>query len=64
MNYEISKPNTAQSSEKLAISARRRNDPTLQELHDVKAELNPKAGCSVERIFDRASRGSLTNAVK
>ena len=57
MNYEISKPNTAQSSEKLAISARRRNDPALQELHDVKAELNPKAGCSVERIFDRASRG-------
>lgn len=64
MNTEIPKPNTAQSAEKLAIRARRRIDPILQELYDIKAELNAEAGYSVEKIFERARQSALTNAIK
>ena len=56
MNTEIPKPNTAQSAEKLAIRARRRIDPILQELYDIKAELNAEAGYSVQKVLELARR--------
>lgn len=43
---------------------KRRIDPILQEVYDIKAKLNAEAGYSVEKILERARLNSALNAAK
>ena len=43
---------------------RRRIDPILQEVYDLKAKLNEEAGYSVEKIFERVRNNAAARAAK
>lgn len=43
---------------------RRRIDPILQEVYDLKARLNAEAGYSVEKILERARQSAAQHALK
>jgi hypothetical protein len=45
-----------------ATPSKRRFDPILQELYDVKAQLNKDAGYSVEKILERARESAKRSA--
>lgn len=45
-----------------AVPNKRRFDPILQELYDVKAQLNKEAGYSVEKILERARESAKRSA--
>lgn len=43
---------------------RRRVDPILQEVYDLKAKLNAEAGYSVEKILERARQNTALQVAK
>jgi hypothetical protein len=45
-----------------AIPSKRPFDPILQELYDVKAQLNKDAGYSVEKILEQAKESAKRSA--
>ncbi len=53
--------NHATSNQAVAPN-KRRFDPILQELYDVKAQLNKEAGYSVEKILERARESAKRSA--
>jgi hypothetical protein len=46
--------NSANTTPASTTLPKRRFDPILQELYDVKAQLNKEADYSVEKVFERA----------
>jgi hypothetical protein len=50
-------PNTPLANEQIKLP-KRRIDPILQEIYDLKARLNAEAGYSVEKILERARRNT------
>jgi hypothetical protein len=46
------------------LPSKRRIDPILQEVYDIKAKLNAEAGYSVQKILDRARQNSALLAAK
>jgi hypothetical protein len=51
-------PNTPLTKEQIKLP-KRRIDPILQEIYDLKARLNAEAGYSVEKILERARRNTV-----
>ena len=49
---------------RMPVTAKRSNDPILQEVYDIKATLNAEAGYSVQKILERALRNSMLRAAK
>jgi hypothetical protein len=46
------------------VPKKRNIDPILQEVYDIKAQLNAEAGYSVEKILERARRNAALAAAK
>ena len=44
--------------------SKRQIDPILQEVYDVKAQLNADAGYSLERLLERAGLGAISKAAQ
>ncbi len=64
MNINQPSP-TTENAKNVAIALhKRRIDPILQEVYDIKAQLNAEAGYSVEKILERARQNALLHAGK
>ena len=46
------------------VPKKRNIDPILQEVYDIKAQLNAEAGYSVQKILERARRNAALSAAK